>query len=69
MMKLIGSKRVAFCVCKELASLCSVRSTANGEGLFPEMQGKLNSLELGLGKIIKCDSQCVADKCMAQWLV
>ena len=26
-------------------------------GLFLKMQGTLNSLELGLGKIIKCDNQ------------
>jgi len=57
MMILIGSKGGAFCVCTELASLCSANSTANCKGLFLEMQGTLNSLELGLGKIIKCDNQ------------
>jgi hypothetical protein len=54
---LIGSKGGAFCVCKELASSCSVNSTANGKGLFLETQGTLNSLEMGLGKIMKCDNQ------------
>jgi hypothetical protein len=57
MMILIGSKGGAFCVCTELASLRSANSTANDKGLFLEMQGTLNSLELGLGKIIQCDNQ------------
>jgi hypothetical protein len=55
-MILIGSNGGAFCVHKELASLCSVNCTVNGEGLFLEIEGTVTSLELGMGKTDKCDN-------------
>jgi hypothetical protein len=55
-MILIGGNDSAFCVHEELASLCSVKSTVNGEGLFLKGHGTLASLELGLGKIDKHDN-------------